>query len=524
MLRCQNRTVIDGPALKSAAASADIASVKSLHLSPIRTMWYLAAAVLAAVTALTLYGPLSDSVWEQPQMLFSLQTVAAATCVIGATIVIALADRREMAEIGLLGTALMAASVMPLVHGLVTPDVLYDQSEAFRTSAFLSLPIAVALGAPLLRPHSVFGQWAARRWRDWTLLSLLGVFIVASIVVFFPDAITAPGPTSPLTLLVSAAIAGCFVAFSMRQLRYFELGRRSSNLMASMSLLLLAVTALQPLVKTPYSGGFWWLHVVGAIGVLGVCVGMGVSKRLSTSTQDFLSPVLARDPLVAFELGLSPTVHQFVANLELKDQITRDHTIRTGELALRVGERFRLSGKELRELGLGAMLHDVGKLHTPDDILKKPASLTAAEYEVIKSHPVDGEEMLRAEPSLAGAARIVRHHHERMDGAGYPDGLTGREIPLGSRIIAACDAVDAMTHDRPYRKAMPVRMAFAILREHAGSQWDPVVIDQVISVLPTMPSVSALEDVGRAEFTYDPSVDRVPADVSELLAAVDAEI
>jgi hypothetical protein len=177
--------------------------------------------------------------------------------------------------------------------------------------------------------------------------------------------------------------------------------------------------------------------------------------------------------------------------------MTRDHVVRTGELALRVGERFRLSGTELRELALAAMLHDVGKLHTPDEILKKPASLTAAEYEVIKLHPVHGEEMLASEPTLARAARIVRHHHERMDGRGYPDGLVGHEIPLASRIIAACDALDAMTHDRQYRTAMPVKLAFAILREHAGSQWDPAVVEQVIAVLPTMPTVSQLDEVGR---------------------------
>jgi HD-GYP domain-containing protein (c-di-GMP phosphodiesterase class II) len=503
--------------------------VKRLHVSSSGVVWYLVTMLLAAVSVLTVFGPLADRTWEHPQLLFSLTTVAAAACVIGATIVIALADRRDMAEIGLLGTALMAASVLPLVHGLVTPGVLYDPSEAFRTSAYLTMPVAVALGAPLLLPHSAFGRWAARRWRDWTLLSLMFVFVLASAIVFFPDAVTMPSPTSATTIMVTAVMAGVFVVFSRRQLRYFELGRRSANLVASLSLLLLAVTALLPMVETPYSIGFWWLHIAGLLGVLGVCVGLAVSRWMSKSAQDILAPVLARNPLAAFELGLSPTVHQFVADLEQKDQMTRDHVVRTGELALRVGERFRLSGTELRELALAAMLHDVGKLHTPDEILKKPASLTAAEYEVIKLHPVHGEEMLAAEPTLASAARIVRHHHERMDGRGYPDGLVGHAIPLASRIIAACDALDAMTHDRQYRTAMPVKLAFAILREHAGSQWDPAVVEQVIAVLPTMPTVSQLDEVGRGTNVYDAARDRVPNDISEidvteLLVTVDAEI
>ena len=115
---------------------------------------------------------------QHPTCCSALVIVSAVACVIGATIVIALADRRELAELGLLGSALMAASVMPLVHGLVTPDVLYNDTEAFRTSVFLSLPIAIAAGAPLLTPHSAFGRWAARHWRDWSLMCLLGVFAI----------------------------------------------------------------------------------------------------------------------------------------------------------------------------------------------------------------------------------------------------------------------------------------------------------------------------------------------------------
>ena len=494
-----------------------------MRLTPGRLIWLTTLIAMAIVTGLTLFGPFGDRRWEQPELLLSLVTVAATVCVIGATIVIALADRREMAEIGLLGSALMAASVMPLVHGLVTPEVLYDQTEAFRTAAFLSLPIAVAVAAPLFLSSTSFGRWAARRWRDWTLLSLLGVFVVAAVVVFFPDSIVVPGPTDPLTIAVSVAMLLALGSLSLRQLRFYELGRQSSNLIASISIALLGVTALLPMAEAAYSPGFWWFHLTGALGVLGVCVGLAVSKRMSRSTQDILAPVLARDPLAAFELGLSPVVHQFVADLELKDEITRDHTIRTGEMAIRVGERFRMSTRELRDLGLAAMLHDVGKLLVPDDILKKPGSLTPDEYDVIKLHTVHGEEMLAAEPALASAAPIVRSHHERLDGTGYPDGLSGRDIPLASRIIAVCDAFDAMTHDRQYRTAMSVKMAHAVLREHAGSQWDPAVIDQVMAVLPTMPVVSTFDEVGRS---VDGQVhgDDVPSDIGELLTAVDVEI
>jgi HD-GYP domain-containing protein (c-di-GMP phosphodiesterase class II) len=501
--------------------------VSSFRLSTGRLIWVLVVAATVGVSALSLTGAVGSSVWEKPELLFSIATVAAATCVIGATIVIALADQRNMAEIGLLGTALMVTSVLPLVHGLVTPGVLYDDNAAFRTSSFLAVPVAVAVAAPLFWPNSSFGRWAARRWRDWTLLALLGVFIISSVIVFFPDLVSVPEPSSPLTVAMAVVAVMATGTLSLRQLRLYELGGRPANLVASLSIILLASAALLPLVETPYNAGFWWLHVAGALGVIGACVGMAVSKRMSKSAQDILSPILVRDPLVAFELGLSPIVHRFVSDLERKDQITRDHVIRTGELALRVGERMHLSARELRTLGLAAMLHDVGKLNTPDSVLKKPATLTVEEYEVIKLHPTDGEQMLAAEPTLAGAAPIVRAHHERMDGRGYPDGLVGDAIPLAARIIAVCDAIDAMTHDRPYRKALSVSMAFAILREHAGSQWDQDVVQQVMATLPSMAPAGTLQAVGRPAAPPDLSLDEqlvIPDDLGAILAAVDAEI
>jgi len=183
--------------------------------------WAVSVATLLLVSIATIFGPWADAQMARPRLYAMLITVAAATCVAAATAVIAVADRREMAEVGLLGSLLMTASVMPMVHGLVTPDVLFDETAAFRTSSFLTLPIAVVVGSPLLVPHSSFGRWAAHHWRDWTLLSLLGVFVVASVITFVPDAIVAPSPTNAITSLVSAALVAAFGSISLRQLRLY---------------------------------------------------------------------------------------------------------------------------------------------------------------------------------------------------------------------------------------------------------------------------------------------------------------
>jgi HD-GYP domain-containing protein (c-di-GMP phosphodiesterase class II) len=134
-------------------------------------------------------------------------------------------------------------------------------------------------------------------------------------------------------------------------------------------------------------------------------------------------------------------------------------------------------------LRFAAALHDIGKLSVPESILCKPGPLTAEERAVMERHTIVGEQILAPIEFLAGVRLLVRHEHERWDGGGYPDGLAGEAIPLGSRIILACDALHAMTSDRPYRRALSHDAALEELRSHAGTQFDPRVVGALLAVL-----------------------------------------
>jgi HD-GYP domain-containing protein (c-di-GMP phosphodiesterase class II) len=138
-------------------------------------------------------------------------------------------------------------------------------------------------------------------------------------------------------------------------------------------------------------------------------------------------------------------------------------------------------GQQLRALRWAALLHDVGKIDVRDEVLHKPGALTDDEFEEIKTHAAGGADMVRRVPFFGKVSPLVRWSHERWDGRGYPDGLRGDEIPLGSRVIFACDAFDAMVSDRPYRSAMSLRAAVVELRAGAGSQFDPDVVDALVA-------------------------------------------
>ena len=178
-------------------------------------------------------------------------------------------------------------------------------------------------------------------------------------------------------------------------------------------------------------------------------------------------------------------VDALAAAMDLRDRRTAEHSEDVVMLAGLVGRMLQLEAAALVELEFAARLHDVGKIRVPDAVLNKPGPLDAEEREVMRRHASWGAETLSGVPGLEVVATIVRFHHERWDGAGYPDGLRGACIPLASRIIAVCDAFGAMTCDRPYRAGMAVAKAVAELRSGAGTQFDPAVVDAFCEAVAT---------------------------------------
>jgi putative two-component system response regulator len=209
--------------------------------------------------------------------------------------------------------------------------------------------------------------------------------------------------------------------------------------------------------------------------------------------EDYLVKPLTRDELVTAvraRLARSRQLHvaqlqqsyetslSVLANaIEIRDHYTRGHVERVTAYSLALAEQIGWHGKLLEQLRFGAILHDIGKIHIREAILSKIKPLTREDWVEIQKHPVTGAEMIRDIPYLLSAIPVVRYHHERWDGNGYPDGLAEEEIPLAARIVAVADSFDAMTTSRPYRSAKGLEEAYEEILRNIGSQYDPLVVE-----------------------------------------------
>ncbi|MBN2846757.1 MAG: response regulator [Deltaproteobacteria bacterium] len=177
------------------------------------------------------------------------------------------------------------------------------------------------------------------------------------------------------------------------------------------------------------------------------------------------------------------TFKSLVRSIHLRDQYTERHSVNVTRLSVMTARSMQLSPDDIECLEISSILHDIGKIAIPDNILLKPGGLTDAEYDTIKTHPTIGENILKSIRLFETERKIVRHHHERWDGRGYPDGLSGLEIPLLSRVLSVADAYDAMTSDRPYRKGLSVEKALGELRRNINTQFDKDAVDAFISTV-----------------------------------------
>ncbi len=209
------------------------------------------------------------------------------------------------------------------------------------------------------------------------------------------------------------------------------------------------------------------------------------SSFLLSLSEEFPSPLL--HPRTSSRVPMHDLINFVIGILDARDPFTFSHSWRVAEISVLLGKKMGFSPPRLAELHHAAHLHDIGKIGVPDRVLLKEGPLTKDEYGEMQQHSEKGFSILRRFPLLRDIARIVLYHHERMDGKGYPQGISGEEIPLESRIIGVADAFDAITSDRPYRKGRSLSEAFEEIQRYRGTQFCSKTVDALLDLRQVLP-------------------------------------
>jgi hypothetical protein len=417
--------------------------------------------------------------------------VCAALAVVLGTFGVRRGDRRSAA----IGAGFTVMASLLAVHGLTTPGFLVESeyTSAVGVSGALAVPLggAVILAALLSRPRELGYV------RDLVLLQIgvvATVLAFGSLAVLDPEAIpNIPVALRPLVWWIVGVNAVIYGLLALRALRTFQLTRRLGDLAVSAGLVWLAIAVATYLLSPVWSVGFWAGHVLELGAFLVVAAALASDLLRATPSQALRSEIDVQDVVTEQEALLGAWVERLLARLAVKDTSTREHTRRVAQLAVQVGQELGLRGSRLRGLAVAALLHDVGKLQVPDSILRKAGPLTPAEFAVIKRHPADGAALLEHIGGFAEETPLVRGHHERLDGSGYPDGLRGDELTLEVRILGVCDVYDALTSERVYRHSMPQSQALMILDQGRGHAFDSAVLDALARVVGVAPVVYLAE-------------------------------
>jgi HD-GYP domain-containing protein (c-di-GMP phosphodiesterase class II) len=356
------------------------------------------------------------------------------------------------------------------------------------------VPILIAAaGAIGLVPDFIKGSWSKDRWLKPIADSgpyLVPVLILAALAPGAPELSSAPvyalaigaqlGTDFAQTIVRNALLDGV----PIRELaRGFAGAARVELVLSPIALVATLAAYEEPLVLVAVIAPLVWL--------------------LDNFSKDRAARYAA-----ALELNRAyrGTVMLLSDVLEFEDEYTAQHSRSVVDLVNAVADELGVAPDERQELEFAAMLHDVGKISIPKEILHKPAALTDREFDIIKHHTIEGQFMLdRVGGLLARVGEVVRSCHERWDGRGYPDGLVGEEIPIAARIVFACDAYNAMTTDRPYRSAMTRDAAIAELHANTGTQFDPRIVAALIKVVEQgMPTALTATDGVRAVLAAAP--------------------
>jgi HD domain len=476
---------------------------------------------LAAGATFALLPPAVLHFFGQKQVMwggwthFLLAGVTAAAATAAAIALTIAGARNRDARTVMIGTAFSVMASLLVVHGVATPGLLVGMNGVVSFAGGATLPVGGALLVLATLP-------SLRRPRAVGLLVALQVVLVASVValgaigMLVPDSV--PGVPEPRSDAAYAALAAGLALYGLvgyRALRTVLLTRRAADAAVFVGIVWLSAALVAALTLGFWDLGWWIGHILEVVGIAIVGVPVAFDLHRSAQSRPLLGDLRAAELVMAEEAYLGSHVRALTVRLAEKDVSTEEHTRRVALRAVQVGEELRLPPARLRNLAVGGLLHDMGKLSVPTEILAKPAALSEDEFSVIKRHPEWGERLLRELGGFApGVRMLVLNHHERLDGTGYPRQLRGKQLDLGTRILGVCDVYDALVSPRVYRAAWSHSQAMELLRAESGVTFDDRCVTALERVLEREVSASGSTAARRQATVASserPRTDRRPA-------------
>jgi hypothetical protein len=453
----------------------------------------------AALPALLLHFFGRDSAVVDGGWHFFGVGMSALAAAFAALLLTAAGARRNDGRTVLVGTAFAAMAALLGLHGLATPGFMVEMNGVLAFTGAATLPV----GGAILALSALPGLRRPRRLKPLIALELvlmLGILALGTAGLLNPGLVpSVPEPGSAAALAALAAGSAFYLLVGLRALGTFALTRRLNDLVVAIGVAWLAA-ALPAALLLSYRDLGWWLgHGFELVGLVLVGVPVAIDLFRTAQSRPLAGDLQAAELVAAEEAFLGSHVRALTLRLAQKDEYTEEHTRRVALRAVQVGERLGLPPGRLRALAIGGLMHDIGKLSVPDSVLKKPASLTDDEFQVIRRHPEWGDRLVSDLGGFTSAVRrLVRDHHERLDGSGYPRGLGSEQLELDTRILAVCDVYDALISARVYRDAWSHEEAFALLRNEAGVTLDETCVDALEQVLTEERSETRQPSVERA--------------------------
>ena len=391
--------------------------------------------------------------------------------------------RRRDGRTVLLGTAFSVMAALLALHGIATPYFLIGDNGVVAFTGGATLPIGGAILALSAVPR--FRRSDGVRSLLVLQAALLTVVIGLGVAAFAAPSLVpgVPEPQSPAALTLLGIGVGFYALLAFRAFRTFLLTHRHADLLVVVGIAWLAA-ALPPAMLLTYMELGWWLgHGFELVGIVMVAFPVALDLRRTAQSRPLAGDLASVELVRSEEEFLGAHVRALTVSLAEKDEYTEEHTRRVALRAVQVGEELGLSPARLRELATGGLVHDIGKLSVPNSILRKPGGLTDAEFAIVKRHAEIGSRMLGDLGFSKGITRLVLDHHERLDGSGYPRGLTGPMISLEARILAVCDVYDALISNRVYREAFSHEVAVELLQAEAGTKLDRRCVVTLVRLL-----------------------------------------